>query len=65
MATTPTPNPGPSLFKPTPTTTIGELRKHYGPHFAAGYGDSDPLRMLLVNAGVSSLDEYLQRRPRT
>lgn len=68
MATSPMPNLSSDsnpAFKPSPSTTIGELRKHFGPHFAAGYGDSDPLRMLLGNAGVSTLDEYLARRPRS
>ena len=46
------------------TTTVGELRKQYGPTFAAGYGDTDTIAQVLGRAGVSTLEEYLvgQRR---
>jgi hypothetical protein len=47
--------------QPSPKTTIGELRKTYGPHFAKGYGNTDTLGPLLSNAGVATLDEYLKR----
>lgn len=46
----------------TPQTTIAELRKQYGPHFAAGYEDQDSLGRLLAMAGANSLEEYLQRK---
>ena len=55
MASSPT-HPSP---QPSPTTTVGELRKQYGPHFAAGYGDQDTLGVLLGRAGVSTIEEYL------
>jgi hypothetical protein len=45
--------------QPTPSTTIGELRQQYGPHFAKGYGDNDTLGEVLGRAGVSTLDEYI------
>ena len=60
MASTPT-NPSP---EPSPTTTIGELRKQYGPHFAKGYGDQDTLGQVLGRAGVPTLAEYLQQNGR-
>ena len=44
---------------PSPSTTVGELRKQYGPHFAAGYGDQDTLGELLGRAGVANVEEYL------
>ncbi len=46
-------------IQPSPTTTVGELRKQHGPHFAAGYGDQDTLGELLGRAGVATLDEYI------
>lgn len=45
--------------QPSPQTTVGELRKQYGAHFAAGYGDQDTLGELLGRAGVATIDEYL------
>lgn len=45
--------------QPSPSTTIGELRKQYGPHFAKGYGDNDTLGQVLGRAGVSTIDEYI------
>lgn len=51
--------------QPGPSTTIGELRKQYGPHFAKGYGDNDTLGEVLGRAGVATIDEYLaQNRTR-
>ena len=50
--------------QPSPQTTVGELRKQYGPHFAAGYGDQDTLGELLGRAGVSTLDDYLKQSKR-
>ncbi len=47
--------------QPSPSTTIGELRKQYGPHFAKGYGDNDTLGEVLGRAGVATIDEYLAR----
>ena len=55
MASSPT-NPS---SQPSPKTTVGELRKQYGPHFAAGYGEQDTLGTLLGRAGVATLDEYI------
>lgn len=43
----------------TPQTTVGELRKAYGPHFAEGYGDSDPIGQVLGRAGVTTVEEYI------
>jgi hypothetical protein len=58
----PTQRPG---QQPSPSTTIGELRKQYGPHFAKGYGDNDTLGEVLGLAGVATIDEYLaQNRAR-
>jgi len=49
----------------TADTTVGELRKQYGPNFAAGYGDEVPMGQVLGRAGVSSVDEYVaQKRQR-
>jgi hypothetical protein len=46
-------------------TTVGELRKQYGPNFAAGYGDEVPIGKVLGRAGVGSVDEYVaQKRQR-
>jgi len=42
-------------------TTILELRRLYGLHFAPGYGDEDTLGHLLANSGLNTLDEYLER----
>ena len=49
-------NPNP---QPSPSTTVGELRKQYGPHFAKGYGDQDTLGEVLGRAGVNTVEEYL------
>ncbi len=43
------------------STSILELRRLYGPHFAPGYGDNETLGHLLARAGVNTLDEYLER----
>jgi len=43
------------------SNTILELRRLYGPHFAPGYGDNETLGHLLANAGLNTLDEYLER----
>ncbi len=45
--------------QPSPHTTVGELRKQYGPHFAAGYGDQDTLGELLGRAGVPTIEDFL------
>ncbi len=45
----------------TPSTSIGVLRKEFGPQFAAGYGDNDTLGELLGKAGAADLDEYLKK----
>jgi hypothetical protein len=42
-------------------TTILELRRLYGLHFAPGYSDDDTLGQLLANSGLNTLDEYLER----
>ena len=42
-------------------TSIRELRRFYGLHFAPGYGDNETLGHLLANAGLNTLDEYLER----
>ena len=47
--------------QPSPQTTVAELRKQYGAHFAAGYGDQDTLGELLGRAGVATLDDYLKQ----
>jgi CBS domain containing-hemolysin-like protein len=43
------------------STTIRELRRRFGLHFAPGYEDTDTLGHLLFRAGVNTLEEYLQR----
>lgn len=43
------------------STTILELRRRYGLHFAPGYPDNETLGHLLANAGLNTLDEYLER----
>ena len=43
------------------TTTILELRRLYGPHFAPGYGDNETLGHLLARSGLNILDQYLER----
>ena len=53
--------PSVSDAQPSASTTVGELRKQYGSHFAAGYGDQDTLGELLGRAGVATLDEYLEQ----
>ncbi len=57
LGTTPTPprSPDPS------TTTIADLRKQFGPHFAPGYGDNSTLAELLGRAGVPNLADYLKQ----
>ena len=43
------------------STIILELRRLYGLHFAPGYGDNETLGRLLADAGLNTLDEYLER----
>ncbi len=43
-------------------TTVGELRKQYGAHFAKGYGDTDTVGQVFARAGVTTLDEYMAQR---
>ena len=50
-----------AAFHARTSTTILELRRLYGPHFAPGYGDNDTLGHLLANSGLNTLDEYLER----
>lgn len=50
-----------SEYKARMSTTVGELRRHHGLHFAPGYGDTDTLGHLLARAGCNTLDEYLTR----
>jgi hypothetical protein len=57
MASEPT-NPSP---QPSPATTVGELRRQYGPHFARSYGDQDTWGEIAGRAGVSTLEEYLEQ----
>lgn len=45
--------------QPSPETTIGELRKQYGPHFAKSYGDQDTWGEVAGRAGVSTIQEYI------
>jgi hypothetical protein len=47
-------------FQQRMSTTIGELRRQYGEHFAPGYGDQDTLGQLLGRAGYNSLDQYFK-----
>ena len=47
-------------FQQRMSTTIGELRRQYGEHFAPGYGDQDTVGQLLGRAGYNSLDQYLK-----
>ena len=47
--------------EPSPSTTVGELRKQYGPHFAEGYGDTDKIGQVLGRAGVTTIEEYLRQ----
>jgi hypothetical protein len=49
----------------SPTTTVGELRKQHGPHFAAGYGDQDPIGEVFGRAGVTTLEEYLAQNQKS
>jgi hypothetical protein len=48
-------------YRARTSTTILELRRLYGPHFAPGYGDNETLGHLLARAGLNTLDEYLER----
>ncbi len=57
MATQPS-NP---TQQPSPTTTIGELRKQYGPHFAKSYGDQDTWGEVSGRAGVSTIEQYIEQ----
>jgi hypothetical protein len=43
------------------STTILELRRLYGLHFAPGYGDNETLGHLLANSGLNTLEQYLER----
>jgi hypothetical protein len=57
-------NPGAETnadYQARTSTTILELRRLYGPHFAPGYGDNETLGHLLARAGLNTLDEYLER----
>ena len=48
-------------FQARTSTTILELRRLYGLHFAPGYGDNETLGQLLANSGLNTLDQYLER----
>ena len=48
-------------FQARASTTILELRRLYGLHFAPGYSDYETVGHLLANAGLNTLDEYLER----
>ena len=50
-----------SASTPSNDTTVGELRKQYGEHFAKGYGSSDKIGQVLASAGVATLEEYLKQ----
>jgi hypothetical protein len=50
-----------AAYQARTSTTILELRRLYGLHFAPGYGDEDTLGHLLANSGLNTLDEYLER----
>jgi hypothetical protein len=50
-----------AAFQARASTTILELRRLYGLHFAPGYSDYETLGHLLANAGLNTLDEYLER----
>jgi hypothetical protein len=50
-----------AAFQARTSTTILDLRRLYGGHFAPGYGDGDTLGHLLANAGLNTLDQYLER----
>ena len=50
-----------AAYQARTSTTILELRRLYGPHFASGYSDDDTLGHLLANSGLNTLDEYLER----
>ena len=45
--------------QPDPKTTIGELRKQYGEHFAKGYGNQDTWGEVSGRAGVITIEDYL------
>lgn len=57
MSTTPTT----PQQQPSPKTTIGELRKQYGEHFAKSYGDQDTWGEVSGRAGVTTIEEYLEQ----
>jgi hypothetical protein len=48
-----------------PSTTVGELRKQYGPQFAEGYGDTDLIGPVLGRAGVTTVEEYLAQQKKS
>jgi hypothetical protein len=50
-----------AAYQARTSTTILHLRRIYGPHFAPGYGDHETLGHLLANAGLNTLDQYLER----
>jgi hypothetical protein len=54
-----------AAYQARTSTSILDLRRLYGPHFAPGYGDNDTLGHLLANAGLNTLDQYLERHPMT
>lgn len=57
MSTTPNATPQ----QPSPGTTVGDLRKQYGEHFAKSYGDQDTWGEISGRAGVSTIEEYIEQ----
>ena len=49
------------------TTTIGDVRKYYGPTFAQGHADTETVGRLLTQAGAASFEDYISRfhKPRS
>lgn len=47
--------------EPSANTSIGILRKQYGPAFARGFGDNDTLADLLAKSGAGDLQAYIAK----
>jgi len=50
-----------AAYQARTSTTILDLRRLYGFHFAPGHGDNETLGHLLAYSGLNTLDQYLER----
>jgi hypothetical protein len=52
------------MTEPRLDTSIGELRKTYGPDFAPEFRSNDTLKSVLGSTGTTSLAQYLEHSER-